>query len=291
MTTSSSLQNLQEGVHATQNTVQDLRTLQQQMESAQGQRAASQADVAQSIQEKVGELHIFQQRSEITQGQRSIESLAAMQKPLSQLLVGQQHMKLKLERIEAGFSANTESHTRAMMQSMFKPRGLSDRTWATESVRITATSSCSNGVNHCLCNYHRHRRSTKRTPKILNRLFRILFIGYLGIPHINKPYNNSDCAQRSRPKIRLVYLFPVWLLARAIVSILKSSPASGPELTLRMPRVVSSTVRIFICAARGDIEGVKEILHRGLGSPIDINVNDGSTALIVLFSSASCSLS
>ena len=284
-TTSSSLQYLQESVHATQNTVRDLRTLQQQIESVQGQRAASQADVAQSIQDKIGELQILQHRNGIAQVQRSAESEAALQKPISQLLVGQRHMNLKLESIEARFSANTDSHTRAMMQSMFKPWGLSDRTWATESVRITATSSCSNGINRCLCHCHRHGRSTKRTPRILNRFFGILFIGYLGVPYINEPCDDADCAQRSESDIRLVYLFPAWLLARALVLLFKTSPARGPELNIHLPRIISNSSRIFIYAVEGDINGMRDILNRGLGSPMDVDKTTGNTALLVFFSS------
>ena len=282
---------MQEGVHATQNTIRDLRTLQQQIENAQDQRAASQADVAQSIQNKIEELQILQHRNGIAQVQRSAETKAALQEPISQLLAGQRHINLKLETIKARFSANAESHTRAMMQSMFEPWGLLDRTWATESIQITATSFCSKRLNHCLCNCHRHGRSTKRTPKILNRFFGILFIGYLGIPYINEPCDDADCAQRSKSDIRLVYHFPAWLLARAFILLFKSSPARGPELNIHMPRIISNSSRIFSYAVQGDIDGIRNILNQGLGSPMDVDIMSGQTPLMVLFPSRRCSLS
>ena len=48
-----------------------------------------------------------------------------------------------------------------------------------------------------------------------------------------------------------------------------------------MPRLVSNTSRIFYCVREGDIESLKEILCRGLASPLDVDVTNGDAALSV----------
>ena len=247
--TRSSLQNLQEGVQATQNTVRDLRA--------------------------------FQQQNETFKSQRPVECETALQEPISELLAGQQQINLKLTSIEARFMTNTESQSRVMMESIIKPWGWSNKTWTSESVRVTATVICANQASDCSCHCHRRSRPTKRTPKILERFIGTLFIGYLGIPYVNAPCDDSDCAQRSGSDIRLAYIFPAWVLARALILSLKLLPAYGPELNVRMPRIVSNSSRLFRCATDGDVDSMREILNQGLASPMDVDVLTGSTALMV----------
>ena len=187
---------------------------------------------------------------------------------------------MKLTSIEAKFMTNTES-SRAMMESIVKPWGRSNETWTSESVRITATVICANRASNCPCHCHRRGRPTKRSPKVLDRFIGTLFIGYLGIPYVNAPCDDSDCAQRSGSDIRLAYIFPAWLLARALVILLKLLPAYGPELNIRIPRVVSNSSRLFSCATSGDVDSMKEMLNRGLASPMDVDALTGNTALMV----------
>ena len=279
--TRSNLQHVKEGVQATQSALRDIKTLQQQIDNAQGQRAAGQENVAQLIQDKLEDLQIFQQQSETTQNWKSAEYQAALQEPISHILAGQQQIKLKLRSIEAGFKQNTAFQARAITQSILGSFGELDRTPTFQSLRITATVVCKYGVESCQCNCHCHRRPTKRTPKALDRFIGILFVGYFGLPYVNEPCDDTDCAQRSGFNIRLAYIFPTWLLTRALVFLLNYSPVRGPELNIRVPRIVSNNSRILTCAINGDVDGMREMPNHGLGSPMDIDITSGCTPLMV----------
>ena len=275
------MQHLIERVQKTQSTLQDIEILQQQIDNAEDQRATSQENVAQLIQDKLEDLQTFQKQIETTQNRRSAEYQAALQEPISHLLASQQQIKLKLRSIEAGFKQNTDCLARAMTYSILSPFGGSNRTQAFQSLRITATVIGRCGAESCKCSCHHHSRPTKRTPKVLDRFIGILFVGYFGIPYVNKICDHANCAQRSGSDIRFVYIFPTWLLARALVFLLNYSPIRGPELTIRMPRIVSNSSRIFLYASSGNVDGMREILDRGLGSPIDVDVTNGYTPLMV----------
>ena len=232
---------------------------------------------------------MLQQQNETVQSRRLAECEAALKEPISQIQVDQQQIGLRLDSIEANYTANTESRSQAMLQSILNPWGQARSTWTAQSVRMTAKVTCFHGSNTCSCNCHRCGRSSKRTPKLLDRFLGILFIQYFGLPYTNERCDDSGCSQCSVSNIRLVYLFPAWFLMRALVVLLRFSPANGPEAIIRMPRIVSNSSRIFLMAITGDVIGMRGILNHGLGSPMDVDVENGMTPLMVsLISSWAC---
>ena len=168
-----------------------------------------------------------------------------------------------------------------MLQSIVKPWGQLDETRTSNATRVTATVASAHVASTCPCSCHNGNRPTKRTPTILNRFIGVLFIGYLGVPYVNEPCNDPYCGQRCGSEIRLAYLFPAWLLARTLTILFKLSPARGPEFNIRLPRTISNTSRIITCAIKGNVDGMREILNKGLGSPMDVDISNGCTPLIV----------
>ncbi|KAL9118605.1 MAG: hypothetical protein Q9187_004848 [Circinaria calcarea] len=169
---SSTLLRIQEGVQATQNNTAHLQTLQHQYETAQRQRAIGQENSIQVIQDKTMEMQTLQKQSETAQAQRaaghesSVQAIqdkirdlqhtqqgianiqsqrlaeyeTAVQKPISQVLVAQQSLELKLDLIEARRIANNaESGLRAATQSFLNSRSPLDRSSTSSTVGITAS--------------------------------------------------------------------------------------------------------------------------------------------------------
>ena len=79
----------------------------------------------------------------------------------------------------------------------------------------------------------------------------------------------------------IMYFFPMWLLARAMVMVLKFSPISGPELIIRFPRVVSDNSLIFYLVTRNDVQGIRGLLEKGLASTSDVSSTTRDTCLTV----------
>ena len=77
------------------------------------------------------------------------------------------------------------------------------------------------------------------------------------------------------------YSFPQWFLQRAVFLILQNSSGFGPQMQLRIPRVVSDQAEIFWHSLNGDTEAIKQLLSSGLASPNDVGVSDNYTALLV----------
>ena len=54
---------------------------------------------------------------------------------------------------------------------------------------------------------------------------------------------------------------------------------AGPELIIRVNRIVPQSSAIFTLARSGDLEGVRQVLSQGLGSPFDVDNPTGMSAL------------
>ena len=129
----------------------------------------------------------------------------------------------------------------------------------------------------CMCTCH-HRRS-KETPHFLKRFFGILFLGYTGFPLITPPCDIHACIRR--PTAVITYFFPSWLITRVFLMVMRVSLHDGPQISIRVPRVISGSSKIFYSAKIGDVDSIKEILQQRIGSPFDVDYFSGYTALMV----------
>lgn len=128
----------------------------------------------------------------------------------------------------------------------------------------------------CVC----HKQRALRNPEWLRKVVGGLFIGYTGLPVLAAACNESTCQQRSAPSIEITYHFPVWFLARVLSLNMTLSTFGGPELNLRMPRMVSWATPLWRISFAGDRKGLREIFAKRKGSPFDVNAY-GQSALHV----------
>ena len=208
-----------------------------------------------------------------------------MHQSLTPILDGTEHrIMVRLDRIEA---AQLATATHSMLTSMAdKCRSVGNSTsqhFFAPQLQANLSLTCWQYSSGCLCSCHRSRER-KRTPTVLDRFIGILFVGYVGLPHLNEQCDTTlctpSCFQRSDPGIRVVYLFPAWLLARAMIVLMKYSLASGPEFIIRVPRIVSFQASIFQYAGEGDLCGIKRLFKYGLSSPFDVDPRGTSTLMV-----------
>ena len=71
------------------------------------------------------------------------------------------------------------------------------------------------------------------------------------------------------------------MMSRVLQFVIQLSYMKGPELVLRVPRVVPDNAPALFYAVQGDIEGIKSLFSKGLASPYDVALDSGRTALHV----------
>ena len=98
----------------------------------------------------------------------------------------------------------------------------------------------------CVC----HKRRQFQTPRMLEQVVGSLFFGYSGLPINTPPCSERSCHQRAIPSTQISYYFPSWFLKRMISLVVHFMPLDGPVASLRMPRAVSPSSKVFDYATR-----------------------------------------
>lgn len=83
--------------------------------------------------------------------------------------------------------------------------------------------------------------------------------------------DTESCGALTAPRISVQYLLPQWLASRMIFVWLTSSPPCGPELLLRVPRVVSDSNAAFGAVVNLDFESLKLALTNGDCTSYDVD--------------------
>jgi len=146
------------------------------------------------------------------------------------------------------------------------------------SIKAYAQGFRSRCNNWCSCVCHSRRTIKLSTP--MKNILGSLFIGYTGFPKLTPVCNEARCKKRSSPKIELTYYFPLWFLARVVSITALFSDARGPELNLKMPRMVGWTSPLWRSARADDLFTVRNLFWSGMASPFDVNAY-GQSALHV----------
>ena len=134
---------------------------------------------------------------------------------------------------------------------------------------------CSDGCP-CRC----HIKPATYSPDGLRGLLGQLFLGYNGLPVAKNPCSYSKCARKAAPTNTVTYFFPSWWVAQRMLSLVAKMMAAGsPEVTLKFPRIVPATARIFRHAHLGDTDALRALFATGLGSPSDVDAKTGLTPL------------
>ena len=128
--------------------------------------------------------------------------------------------------------------------------------------RVSCRPWCS-----CAC----HKQRTFRYPDWLRAAIGGLFVGYTGIPIFTPSCSEKTCHQRSVSSIEVTYHFPNWFLSRVLSLNLRISTLAGPELIIRMPRMVNWTTPLWQKSQIGDLQAVQLLFGDGRASPYDVN--------------------
>ncbi|KAL8950089.1 MAG: hypothetical protein Q9222_003853 [Ikaeria aurantiellina] len=89
----------------------------------------------------------------------------------------------------------------------------------------------------------------------------------------------QSCRRTAVSAIKVTYHLPKFLMSRYIKFALEHNPLDGPNLSVRMPRVMEWQHELFRCANLGDLRGIQSLFSEGKASPYDVNPR-GSNALI-----------
>ena len=130
----------------------------------------------------------------------------------------------------------------------------------------------------CKCKCHETWRIY--TPWKLRKLF-----GYSKIEGAELPFFKSACSLRSCKGKRAMFVninlfLPTMMAARMISLWFTSSPLHGPELLLRVSRVVRTDTAAYRAICHGDLDAVKRCISAGDCKPWD--VNDRGQSLIAV---------
>ena len=143
-----------------------------------------------------------------------------------------------------------------------------DGTPSTNVFCITKVQKAAICTAWCACKCHRSR--IIEPPRILSNVFGHGYIETAGSFFRETQCDTLLCKSRVAPRVSVQYNLPQWLASRMIVMWLASCPPCGPELSLRVPRVVDSTNAAF-AAIDSDVESLKLAITKGDCRPDDVN--------------------
>ena len=124
----------------------------------------------------------------------------------------------------------------------------------------------------CVC----HARTIVRSPWLLDTVIGKIHIQYAS----RRPAcNEHNCRRSSESSFSVVYQLPKYILRRYISMTIQYVPLGGPELLLRIPRMVSWSHLLWNYATHGDLLAIQKLFAKGKASPHDLNPQ-GSNALI-----------
>ena len=134
------------------------------------------------------------------------------------------------------------------------------------------------GVCTCIC----HSRSLYQTPKLFNRLFGALFLGYAGLPMLTNVCDKEDCSNQYSRTLQVSYTFPMWLVSRTVDFVAAMTYTGEPQLGLKIRNRVAMTENSILTFARnGNTQGIIELFKKRKASPNDVSSHYGQSVLHV----------
>ena len=133
----------------------------------------------------------------------------------------------------------------------------------------------------CECSCHRQTRA--ETPRMLQSVIGMLFVGYTGLPLLSPPCNNRKCYRSSNGFLQVNYYFPQWFLSKMVSIAIRYNEANirNPEIFVRTLHVRSSYEGIFQSSSNGDANAVKYFLESRKASVVDVTNDSGHSPLHV----------
>lgn len=124
----------------------------------------------------------------------------------------------------------------------------------------------------CTC----HTPASINSYRGLKNVFGAVTITHSGLPGLSRRNcSEKHCRRIAAPKVRFQYEFPRLLWQRRI-DIMYSSAIFGPEVRIKLPRVVDWTSPVWQQATLGNVAAVRTLFRQGLASPWDVSPLGGN---------------
>ena len=130
----------------------------------------------------------------------------------------------------------------------------------------------------CTCNCHKTWRIYSAWR--LEKLFGYGKIEGAGFPFFKGACSLRSCKGKGPTFVNIKFFLPTMIAARMITLWFTSSPLYGPELLLRVPRVVRTNTPAYYAICCGDLDAVKRCISAGECKPWDVD-NWGQSLIAV----------
>ena len=145
-------------------------------------------------------------------------------------------------------------------------------------------SSASTSINkqaredHCdvWCSCRCHAKSSLKTAVSANRIIGSLSVASQGISTGKIQCNQHACRRRPHPSLKVTYRPPPWLSNQYLAFSIRCRPSYGPEINVKLPRIVGWENPLWGHAINGNVVAIKDMFVKGLASPWDVNGLGGS---------------
>ncbi|KAL9004945.1 MAG: hypothetical protein Q9188_002264 [Gyalolechia gomerana] len=151
------------------------------------------------------------------------------------------------------------------------PRRASDSSYEQSNQSSQRRTSC---VDWCSCCCHTY--SKREFPWVLKS-----FLGNLVVEQATNgpPCNEHGCRRSAISSVKLTYHLPTFLMRRYLRFAVYHNPLDGPNISIRLPRVMEWQHKLFKYAVVGDVRAIQNLFTDGDASPYDVNPR-GCNALI-----------
>jgi len=123
-----------------------------------------------------------------------------------------------------------------------------------------------------LCSCPCHSMNSFASGQNLRQMLGSLFLGSSSIPYIAGRCTDPACRRDGSSSATVSYIFPSWVCGRRILAAVYFARMTRPQFVFRVRQVVPANADVFIFAANGNIEGLKELFTSRKASPLDTDV-------------------
>ena len=146
---------------------------------------------------------------------------------------------------------------------------------ATHTLQLCAPESDSHCKAWCSCLCH--MKNVIRIKQPFGRTLGGSFsLAYSGLPFITAGCDQKSCRSRSQPSVYMTIQFPTWLWQRCLATSMDCNPLAGPNLNVRLPRVVGFDSKLWTYGPTSDVTAIQKLYSAKLASPWDVSPLGGN---------------
>ena len=161
----------------------------------------------------------------------------------------------------------------ALIPIVARPRVRSRSEFHIQSLQIQSACPIA-----CTCNCHKSWRID--SPWKLRKLFGHSMIEGAELPFFKPACSLRSCKGKRTTFVNIMFFLPTMIAARMISLWFTSSPLYGPELLLRVPRVLRNDTSAHDAICSGDLDAVKRSIFAGDYKPWDVDHRGESLILV-----------